>query len=187
MHGYRSAAPPATWDAAIAAEARWNPGVHPDNYRLTDAAAAVEELARSPRPAAGRSSSSPRRPWAATCAGSPRSPRSPASTSSRAPASTSRPIHAPWVAAATSDDELADRLLAEIRDGIDDTGIRPGIYGEIGTSDPVAPAERRVLRAVAAAAAASGLAISVHVHPWGHEGAGGARRADRWPAPIRSG
>ena len=54
--------------------------------------------------------------------------------------------------------------------GIGETGIRPGIFGEIGTSDPVQPAETRFLQGVAAAAAASGLAISVHLHPWGHEG-----------------
>ncbi|MDQ3690081.1 MAG: hypothetical protein M3406_08625, partial [Chloroflexota bacterium] len=54
--------------------------------------------------------------------------------------------------------------------GIGATGIRAGILGEIGTSDPVRPEEIRVLRTVAAAARETGLAISVHLHPWGHEG-----------------
>lgn len=80
------------------------------------------------------------------------------------------PVHEPWVAAAT-EAQITDRLLAELEEGIDGTGIRPGIFGEIGTSDPVRPGEVRVLRAVAAASAESGLAISLHLHPWGHEGA----------------
>jgi phosphotriesterase-related protein len=170
VHGYRSAAPSTTWDAAIAAEARWNPGVHPDNYRLTDVAAAVDELV-SFTAAGGRSIVELTPPTLG------RDARRVAEIAALAGVHVVQgtgqylaPVHAPWVAAATSDDELVERLLIEIRDGIDDTGVRPGILGEIGTSDPVGPAERRVLRAVAAAAAVSGLAISVHVHPWGHEG-----------------
>ena len=56
-------------------------------------------------------------------------------------------------------------------DGIGDTGIRPGIFGEIGTSDPVQPAETsRPARAGGRRRLETGLAISVHLHPWGHEG-----------------
>jgi phosphotriesterase-related protein len=78
-------------------------------------------------------------------------------------------VHEPWTVSAT-EQTIADRLLNEIEEGIDATGVRPGILGEIGTSDPVSAAERTVLRAVAIASTASGLAISVHVHPWGGEG-----------------
>jgi phosphotriesterase-related protein len=170
VHGYRSAAPEATWDAAVAAEARWNPGIHPDNYRLTDAAVAVEELA-------GFTAAGGRTIVELTPPTLGRDVRRVAEIAALAGIHVVQgtgqylaPVHAPWVAAATSDDELVERLLDEIRNGIDDSGIRPGILGEIGTSDPLAPAERRVLRAVAAAASASGLAISIHVHPWGHEG-----------------
>ena len=170
VHGYRSGAAAATWDASIAAEARWNPGVHADNYRMTDVAAAVAELAHFTA-AGGRTIVELTPPTLG------RDVRRVAEIAALAGLHVIQgtgqylaPVHAPWVAAATSDDELVERLLIEIRDGIDDTGIRPGILGEIGTSDPVAPAERRVLRAVAGAASASGLAISIHVHPWGHEG-----------------
>jgi len=169
VHGYRPAASAAAWDAAIAAEARWNPGVHPDNYRLTDATTTVKELARFTA-AGGRTIVELTPPTLG------REVRRVAAIAALAGVHVVQgtgqylaQVHAPWVAAA-SDDELVERLLAEIRDGIDDTGIRPGILGEIGTSDPLAPEERRVLRAVAVAGAASGLAISVHVHPWGHEG-----------------
>ena len=170
VHGYPSTAAPVTWDAAVAAEGRWNPGVHPDNYRLTDVATAVEEVARFTA-GGGRTIVELTPPTLG------RDVRRVAEIATLAGVHVVQgtgqylaPVHAPWVAAATSDDELVERLLIEIRDGIDDTGIRPGILGEIGTSDPVAPAERRVLRAAAAAASASGLAVSVHVHPWGREG-----------------
>ncbi|MDP9249935.1 MAG: phosphotriesterase-related protein [Chloroflexota bacterium] len=60
-------------------------------------------------------------------------------------------------------DDLADELMREFRDGIADTGVRPGIIGEIGTEKPwVSPAEERVHRAAARAAVATGLAISTH-------------------------
>jgi len=59
--------------------------------------------------------------------------------------------------------ELADALVAEIADGAGDTGIRPGIVGEIGTDKPwMTPAEERVHRAAARAAGRTGLAISTH-------------------------
>jgi phosphotriesterase-related protein len=80
-------------------------------------------------------------------------------------------MHEPWVAAST-EAELASRLVADAADGMAGSGIRAGIYGEIGTSDPLTPGETKVLRAVAAAARETGLAISVHLHPWGHEGPG---------------
>jgi phosphotriesterase-related protein len=60
-------------------------------------------------------------------------------------------------------EELADRLVAEATDGVDGTGIRPGIIGEIGTDKPWLTArEERVHRAVARAARRTGLAITTH-------------------------
>jgi predicted metal-dependent phosphotriesterase family hydrolase len=62
-----------------------------------------------------------------------------------------------------STDELADELVAEIEDGVGDSGVRPGIIGEIGTDKPwVSPAEERVHRAAARAARRTGLAITTH-------------------------
>jgi len=59
--------------------------------------------------------------------------------------------------------ELADVLVAEIADGVGDTGVRPGILGEIGTDKPwLTPSEERVHRAVARAANRTGLAITTH-------------------------
>ena len=60
-------------------------------------------------------------------------------------------------------DALADELVREIEGGVGETGIRPGILGEIGTDKPwVSAAEERVHRAVGRAARRTGLAITTH-------------------------
>jgi predicted metal-dependent phosphotriesterase family hydrolase len=60
-------------------------------------------------------------------------------------------------------DDLAAELVAEFRDGVAGSGIRPGIIGEIGTDKPwVSALEERVHRAAARAALATGMAISTH-------------------------
>jgi predicted metal-dependent phosphotriesterase family hydrolase len=62
-----------------------------------------------------------------------------------------------------STDDLAEELVREIETGVGETGIRPGIIGEIGTDKPwVSPAEERVHRAAARASRRTGLAISTH-------------------------
>ncbi|MBA3689653.1 MAG: phosphotriesterase-related protein [Chloroflexi bacterium] len=60
-------------------------------------------------------------------------------------------------------DELAAELVAEFRDGVRETGVHPGIIGEIGTDKPwVSATEERVHRAAARASLATGMAISTH-------------------------
>jgi predicted metal-dependent phosphotriesterase family hydrolase len=60
-------------------------------------------------------------------------------------------------------DDLADELVREATDGVRDSGVRPGIIGEIGTDKPwLSPDEERVHRAVARAARQTGLAITTH-------------------------
>jgi predicted metal-dependent phosphotriesterase family hydrolase len=60
-------------------------------------------------------------------------------------------------------DELAALIVREWESGVGDTGIRPGIIGEIGTDKPwVSPAEERVHRAAARASLATGMAITTH-------------------------
>jgi phosphotriesterase-related protein len=60
-------------------------------------------------------------------------------------------------------DDLADELVREAELGVGDTGVRPGIIGEIGTDKPwLSALEERVHRAVARAASRTGLAISTH-------------------------
>src|SRR2546423_2169967 len=43
----------------------------------------------------------------------------------------------PAAVAGASIDALAEEMIAEIRNGIDDSGIRPGIIGEIGLGEPM--------------------------------------------------
>ncbi|MCO5082765.1 MAG: hypothetical protein M9955_14060 [Rhizobiaceae bacterium] len=69
-----------------------------------------------------------------------------------------------------SEKELAAAFLKEINEGIDGTGIKPGIIGEIGTFHPIHPREKKVLRAAARAQMESGLAITIHVHSPGRRG-----------------
>jgi phosphotriesterase-related protein len=74
------------------------------------------------------------------------------------------PTHPPTLASA-SETEVAEVLVDEIVNGIGASRIRPGIIGEIGTSEPVHPTEEKVLRAAVRAQAATGLALSIHLHP----------------------
>lgn len=60
-------------------------------------------------------------------------------------------------------DQLAQHMVDECRTGIGDTGIRPGIIGEIGTST-LTPGEVKLLRAAARASSETGLSICVHTN-----------------------
>ncbi|MCQ3803250.1 MAG: hypothetical protein OXC98_01240 [bacterium] len=63
----------------------------------------------------------------------------------------------------TTSDGLADILIAEIKEGAADSGVRPGIIGEIGAKrNPMSPAEERVLRAGGFAQLQTG--VSIHTH-----------------------
>jgi predicted metal-dependent phosphotriesterase family hydrolase len=60
-------------------------------------------------------------------------------------------------------DDLADEIVRDTTDGVDGTGIRAGIIGEIGTDKPwLSAQEERVHRAAARAARTTGLAITTH-------------------------
>jgi len=60
-------------------------------------------------------------------------------------------------------DSLADELVAEASEGVGETGVRPGVIGEIGTDKPwLSAQEERVHRAAARAARRTGLAITTH-------------------------
>jgi predicted metal-dependent phosphotriesterase family hydrolase len=60
-------------------------------------------------------------------------------------------------------DDLASELIREATEGVAETGIKPGIIGEVGTDKPwVSALEERVHRAAARAARHTGLAITTH-------------------------
>ena len=80
------------------------------------------------------------------------------------------PVYPDYIAR-SSVDELADRLVHDIVDGVDDTGIRAGVIGEIGTEvDFLAPAQERVFRAAGRAQRQTGVAISTHCQRTGRLG-----------------
>ncbi|MEX0699693.1 MAG: phosphotriesterase [Acidimicrobiia bacterium] len=59
--------------------------------------------------------------------------------------------------------DLAEQLIDEIRTGVGDTGIRPGIIGELGCDKPwMTATEERVHRAAARAQMATGLPVLTH-------------------------
>lgn len=67
--------------------------------------------------------------------------------------------------------ELAALLVAEIINGVDGAGIRPGVIGEIGTERKfISPAQERVFRAVARAHLQTGAPIATHTTHWGELG-----------------
>ena len=68
--------------------------------------------------------------------------------------------------AAMSAEKIADEFTRELEAGIDDTGIRAGIIGEIGTSQTLYDEEMKVLRAAAMAHARTGAPVMVHLNPW---------------------
>ena len=69
-----------------------------------------------------------------------------------------------------TDDALTAELLRDLTVGVRDSGIRAGVIGEIGTSDPLQPGEARVLAAACRAQLATGVALFVHLDPWGRNG-----------------
>jgi phosphotriesterase-related protein len=74
-----------------------------------------------------------------------------------------------------SAEQLADQIVRELIDGIEETGVRAGVIGEIGTSDPIHPAEEKNLTAAAIAFRKVPAAIYVHTYPWAE---GGLRAAN---------
>lgn len=70
--------------------------------------------------------------------------------------------HPAWLEAIDVD-ALTARLLDELRDGLDGTGIRPALIGEVGTSETITDRERKVLVAAGRAGAESGAAVNVHL------------------------
>jgi phosphotriesterase-related protein len=153
---------------ADAAGLRWNPYSLPDNYRLEDVGLAVEELGSFER-AGGRT--------IVDC--TPSRYRDPLKLREVAERSGLDIVmggghyleksHPPELGEQPLE-SIAAEIVDEARDGVGDTGIRPGIIGEIGTGAPMTSAEERILRAMAWAQVETGLALTVHVHPWGRGG-----------------
>jgi phosphotriesterase-related protein len=70
-----------------------------------------------------------------------------------------------WVDARSIDD-IAAWMESEIVDGIDGTGVKAGIIGEIGFDEFLTPREERVFRAAARAQRRTGVPITTHAARW---------------------
>ncbi len=67
--------------------------------------------------------------------------------------------------AAKSEEEIAQEIIRDITVGIGDTGIRAGIIGEIGCSQPLEEDEKKMLRASAIAQQQTGAPLTIHPSP----------------------
>ena len=154
---------------ATAAQARWDGRSFPENVRLTDLDLVISELAPF-REAGGRTIVD------VTPVSLTRNPEALAEISRRSGVHVvmggsyyTERAHPPKLAG-MSIDALAAEFIAEIRNGVGETGIRPGIMGEIGTSDPVTDRELEVLRAHAIAHRETGVPLTIHQAPWARHG-----------------
>ena len=158
-------------DVSIIGELRMDPFSNKDNCVLSDAAAAAEELGRF-RDLGGRTVVD------TTGIGIGRDPRA----LRRVSEATGLQVvmgsgfylegSQPGRTADMSIDDIADEIVRDASDGVDGSGVRSGIIGEIGVSADFSAAERKSLRGAARAQARTGLPLSVHLPGWrrhGHE------------------
>ena len=59
-------------------------------------------------------------------------------------------------------EEITEEIITDIEVGVDNTGVRAGIIGELGCTWPLKESERKVLLAAATAQEHTGAAINVH-------------------------
>jgi phosphotriesterase-related protein len=64
--------------------------------------------------------------------------------------------------AARSEDDLVQEIVHDVVDGVGATGIKAGIIGEVGCSNPITDNERKVLRASGRAQKLTGAPLSIH-------------------------
>lgn len=69
-----------------------------------------------------------------------------------------------------STEEIAEGIVRDFEEGIDGTGIKAGIIGEIGTSKEILPQEKKNLHASAMAFRRLNAPVYIHTYPWGHAG-----------------
>jgi phosphotriesterase-related protein len=164
--GSEPSAPGRKLDWASAAEARWDTNAFPESGRFTNVDLTIAELAWFT--AGGGRTVVDQTPVVLT-----RDPLALRDISNRTGLHVvmgggyfTEPFHDARTRARSAED-LARELLDEVRDGVGDTGIRPGILGEIGTGDPFTDRERDILRAYAWVQRETGLAMSIHLQALG--------------------
>ena len=73
--------------------------------------------------------------------------------------------HPTWAFEASVDD-VVEYMMNDITVGVDQTDIKAGIIGEIGTSDVILDNERKCLLASAIVHQQTGLGMEIHTFPW---------------------
>ena len=167
-HGYVPNPDPGEFDFAAATECRWNPGAHPDNYRFTQHDPVLEDLIDYRELGGGAIVD-------ATPFDLDRNPEALARLSRESGLHVImgtgyylEATHRPFLPVGDEENATYDAIVADHRDGaMGSDGIRPGMIGEIGTSDPPTEGELRVVRGSARASLDTGLPLSIHLHPWG--------------------
>ena len=61
-----------------------------------------------------------------------------------------------------TEDELTEKIVGDVTLGVDDTGVKSGMIGEVGNFHPLIENERKVLRASARAQTETGAPILIH-------------------------
>lgn len=167
-HGYVPDPNPGPFDFTAATECRWNPGAHPENYRFTQHDAVLDDLIDFRELGGGAIVD-------ATPLDLGRNPEALANLSRESGLHVVmgtgyylEATHRAFIAAGHEEHATYNAIVEEHLKGAEGTdGIRPGMIGEIGTSDPPTEAELRVVRGAARAALDTGLPLSIHLHPWG--------------------
>ena len=140
---------------------RYNYGGNKDNMELLDEETAIAEAARFKR-AGGRSIVD------ATSVGIKRDPlglaRIARATGLNVIMGSGYYVHDyhPKSIVDKSEDEIVEEIVADITEGVGDTGIRSGVIGEVGCSWPLDENERKSLRAAARAQRLTGAPLLIH-------------------------
>lgn len=149
----------------IVGELRMDPFVNLDNCRLDDERLAAAELA----PVAALSGRTVVDP---TCNGIGRDPRALARISAASKLNVVmgggyylQASHPERVASMSARD-IADEIVREALEGVDGSGVRIGLIGEIGVSGDFTAQEERSLRGAAQAQVRTGLPLMVHLPGW---------------------
>lgn len=149
----------------ILGELRMDPFVNLDNCALDDEAATIEELAPFVA-GAGKTVVDP------TCRGIGRNPYALVRVSRAAGVNvvmgggyyleSSHPVDV----GSMRPEEVADEIVEEALEGVNGTGVRIGLIGEIGVSGDFTAAETISLRGAAQAQVRTGLPLMVHLPGW---------------------
>lgn len=67
-------------------------------------------------------------------------------------------------------EDITEIIMNDLEIGMDHTGVRSGVIGEIGTSQAIHPNEKKVLQAAGRAQFQSKVPLFIHIYPWSKNG-----------------